>query len=868
MSNQNVFACLDAKVANGDIGQDTADDLKDRLNRAQKETGNSTQAQRKVLDDLEQEDAANKLKSATQSIKNSEIQQRVRSLVGMKRKSAKAKVLGFGNEDTVTPEQIANSFLDRDTLGDITGPNVSSESTRLRRLYHAQIGELLNEASPGVFGDLAVDVRNVVRSMMGERLEVDDPVAERAGKAFDELQEMMQGEMTRQGGRLPFTRNQGPSMQFDRNKLINLEDQNGFEEAKRQFIDDMKPLVDREKMAKSSGADFTDQDVEDVLDGTFNKILRPFDDVDSGGVHKITDINTQSALPRAIRFKDSDSFIAAVQKYGPARGSSNLEQSLYDMLVREINDNADDTAMLQVLGPEPVRGLETIEQELKRQDPQGSPNRFGAMRDMFNHFSGRSNVPDNQSMNENFVGFRSAVNAAKLGGAMITAIADLGFNGTTTAFTTGSAKRGTLGLLKRLVELQDPRQQRAATRLGLGNEHNTSRVSDMNRATHDENQTGRRIPGFMQRVQKAVIKGSLLERWTAHNRWAFQMELMQMLTETGDAGVSFSQLPNVTRRTFERYGLDADDWEVMKRADVRRTDEETGETFIHPNMIASVNRETANKMMRMLISEEQLAVPSPGLREQSGLTFGTQAGTIGGEITRTATMLKSFPVTVYHKHLGRTLDLLGNEGGGTALKYFSALTVSTVGLGMMSQQLDNLVAGRDPQPWNDADFIQSAIGRAGTFGLASDILSGQVADFGLASTLLGPAFDVTQEGLELGSNIAGIPSVMTQMGINATEGKSLFDDIDSSAGRDAAQFFEEINPLGSLWQTELLLDRVLHDNIQRLLDPEAEDSFKASKRFVEDEMNSEFFFGPGDLNLLEGEAEIRGPELKRALGEE
>jgi hypothetical protein len=124
------------------------------------------------------------------------------------------------------------------------------------------------------------------------------------------------------------------------------------------------------------------------------------------------------------------------------------------------------------------------------------------------------------------------------------------------------------------------------------------------------------------------------------------------------------------------------------------------------------------------------------------------------------------------------------------------------------------------------------------------VLFGSVSKFGLGSFLMGPAFSVTKEGYQFGESVV-------QSGIQTIrEGDSLTEALgDNNTGREFLDFVDQVNPFGSLWWSQLALDRAVQDNIQRAIDPDAERSFRSQETFAEDKQNTDFFLPPGSLEL-------------------
>jgi hypothetical protein len=80
--------------------------------------------------------------------------------------------------------------------------------------------------------------------------------------------------------------------------------------------------------------------------------------------------------------------------------------------------------------------------------------------------------------------------------------------------------------------------------------------------------------------------------------------------------------------------------------------------------------------------------------------------------------------------------------------------------------------------------------------------------------------------------------------LTADNAVKLYDEKNAHVGRDASRFIERYTPATNLWQSRLLAQRVVWNNLQRILDPDADESFRrqaaAPKRW-----GGEYYWAPG-----------------------
>src|SRR5918999_3155271 len=74
--------------------------------------------------------------------------------------------------------------------------------------------------------------------------------------------------------------------------------------------------------------------------------------------------------------------------------------------------------------------------------------------------------------------------------------------------------------------------------------------------------------------------------------------------------------------------------------------------------------------------------------------------------------------------------------------------------------------------------------------------------------------------------------------IQASKGK------DAHLGREVSRFAERYTPATNLWQSRLIMQRLVWNNLQRMLDPEAEESF-AKQAAAPEKWGSEYWWAPG-----------------------
>jgi hypothetical protein len=829
---QTLDKCIQLKADQGLVDQRTA-------NRIKREYNEARAAARDAFE------AGNEVRAREQN----RIAMRAKERLHKLHKQSSIKTLFQDAENRgLDLTRVGQSFFTYDKERRITQPSIESESELVRGEMHALGASFFTQARPNIAGNVpkAVSMRNVVRAMMGES--TDDEVAKEMAEGLKSMQEYAVREFNRNGGFLPYRENRGPAQKWDKQKLEALTRKHSTREgAKREFIDEIMPRLDREALIDvEDGLPMEDNRLQQMLGKMFDDIVDGKELDQGGAFSKMDSMSANRAQPRILTFKDADNWLAAQEKFGHA----DSENHIYDTLIQEMEDFSEDIATLRVLGPRPDAAVRQIKTEMGK---RGARQPFFASIDaLYDVTSGKINVPEKDQPAKIGHFFRSVTNAAALGGAFISALTDVPLASTAQAYATGRSRTGSIkSQIMRSASLFKPgseSEQRMAIRLGLTANGLTNRLQDMNRTMIDEMGMAKGITRLGDRINQSVMRLSLLERWTTTQRWSFQMEMLSEMTKQSRR--QWSELTDNMRRTFEARGIDEQDWNAIRADENKIVDPETGERFINPQQIGAASPtgpgapEAARKLQRTLVEEARFAVPVPGVKERATLTFGGRAGTFVGETARTTMMLKSFPVTLTAQQGKRVLEISRKQGYAPAVGYLSGLVAATAATGGLVQQFDLISQGKEPAPMDTFGFWQDAMLRAGSMGLIGDVLFGSVSKFGLGSFLMGPAFSVTKEGYQFGESVV-------QSGIQTIrEGDSLTEALgDNNTGREFLDFVDQVNPFGSLWWSQLALDRAVQDNIQRAIDPDAERSFRSQETFAEDKQNTDFFLPPGSLEL-------------------
>lgn len=712
----------------------------------------------------------------------------------------------LGREDV---KQAGLALLDSAIFqGGIEGANARYQSIRGR--LHAMIDEALAQFAPGLAGRARnqADLDDVVDQLFAGEFR-DGPAGELARSVHDVLEKSRQM-FNAAGGAIPKLERYGVPQAHDEHAIV----QAGYEEW-RDFI---WPLLDRRRMlSHSTGQPMADAELELALKDTFEAMRtsgwsRREASASRGGISTAN----RHQEHRFLHFRDGPAWRQYQERFGVG--------DAWSAVLGYIDTMARDIALMQRFGPNPAAGLQYAKEMVLREAGLSGDNlrmrqaksAVYDMESMFLILNGSVNAPAHARTALFFGTVRNLLVSSQLGSAMLSAVTDVNFGRMTAQFNGMSATR----LIGRHLSLLSPTNaadQRLAVRLGLIADEASQILSSQSRYLGEVQ--GNEIS---KRLATATMQLSGLSAWTQAGRWAFGMEFLGFLADNADR--SFAELPAPLQRSLTRHGL-AGMWDRIRAEEIT---EQRGGRFLHPSAFA--DEDLGLRVMSMIRSETEFAVPSVSLYGRARVGGREAAGTIAGELMRNVLMYKSFGITLAMTH-GRRAVL--QSGWRRKIGYGGGLIVSATVLGALSMQLKELAKGRDPRPMEGTEFWTAAMMQGGGFGIFGDFLLMDTNRFGAspAETVLGPVF-----GLGADIHRATIGNVR-----QAANGE------DAKAVEDMVGLAERYTPVGSsLWYSKTLTQRMIFDQIREVADPAgARERFRRQKSSARRNYGTDYFWEPG-----------------------
>lgn len=576
---------------------------------------------------------------------------------------------------------------------------------------------------------------------------------------------------------------------------------------------------------------------------------------------------TQRQDHRFLVFKDADSWLAYQREFG----GGDVAQVIFD----HINGMARDIAAMEILGPNPGAMVEWLKQVTRHEIGQmeaGNPSlasrgriqrligpaaaRMGKTADLdlslgryaehrldalWMDLRGRPRVVS--GLANRMDDFRNVAGAAVLGKTVFLAAA-------TDPFIAAGARRlaalPQTGLIADAMKALPRQNRRDLIRSGII-------WSDFMHVMQDEVRfmEAGGAPWSRWLLDRTVTLSGLSPLTDARRvveARAWQAHLAD------EAGKRFDQLDTRLRDAMRGFGVDAADWDIM-----RQSVDPNG--FVTPMEIARrggavsyldlknppspadaaaeikalAHRRAAEKLAEIQSSWNERAVPSGSPNARSLVVGQTERGTFTGELMWLFTQLKSFPLSftsLQIEALGRAAatDPSGRAWGGT--KYFAMMAIPMTLGAAVYLQISALLDGKDPEDITDPAFLAKASIIGGGFGVLGDFAQASDNRFGgsMLESLVGPG-----AGL-----ISDTAALTVGNAMQAARGE------DTKLGREAVKYLGRWTPvISSHWATRAAYRRVILDQLQHMVDPDADKSFKAQQSQMKRRTGQEYFWRPG-----------------------
>lgn len=703
---------------------------------------------------------------------------------------------------------------------------------------------------------------NVVRELHGEA--TGDELAAGFAQAVAKVMEDLRLRFNAAGGNIAKRKDWHMPQSHDKVALLKA--------GKETWIDFIHPLLDLKWMKHPlTGDDMPPAEARKMLGDVWDNLVSDgWHEREAAMAHRgVSAIANTRADPRSLIFANADAWMKYSERFGS--GDDALA-----ILVSHIRGMTKDIAAMEVLGPNPKAMLEYLKQFVIQQatlrragmaahfptvtEVTGRALRAGGgifardpvegyaksmiarAENMWNIYSGASSAPVNATLAAASQTIRNVNVATKLGGATVSALSDPFWQIAARKFAGLPATR----IIRDVVAQIGSAGEREARRAGV--------IAETYLHLHNEGAregaalSATKISAY---VADRVLSLSMLNAVTRYGNHAMSMGIQGHLADM--AGKAFADLDPRLQRMFRRWGLEATDWDAI-RLDAGGRPREVD--FLSP---ADIRRQIvdnggdpsiAERYLAMTLGEAQYATLTGSIRGQAIVYGSLRAGTAQRELWSMFMQFKSFAVNLAILQLERIAREFVANGFWRGAQYAGyALVAATVG-GALIEQLQQLRNGKDPRDMTTPEFWGSAAYRSGGLSIWGDLLYASENRFGggVASTIAGPSASTLNDILNLTYGSA-------KKAVLFTDNKER-----TNFGREATNFVKRYTPGASLWYVRTAWERVLMDNLQRMLDPEADASFRRKLQNARRDYKQEFWWKPGG-----GTTPQRLPSLGAAL---
>lgn len=679
--------------------------------------------------------------------------------------------------------------------------SVESRGKATRDYALSQIQEAFEAVDPRFFHLFEDEkgVRDLVFEIRGQ--DTGNVKAKKGAKAWADVTELLRRRFNDAGGDIGYLENWGIPQHHSMEKVGRA--------TREQWISDVIGKLDRKYYIKEDGQLMSDAEVTAFLGEAYNTIA-------TGGLNKLSDSGMRLSGARAnrgnasrqIHFKDADSYLEYQRQYG--------DRSLWEVMVGHLEGISKDIALVETYGPNPDHVFRSILDEVTAATATANPQRTGRVKrlansteNLYNFISGKTQPIANPHIAQWSDNIRNWLVASRLGSALLASFSDLG-----TMYLSAKVTNLPMNqLFRNQLEAMDPTNRTElarARRAGLAME---SLLGSVNRWAMDN-----MGPSKARWAATAVMRASGLTAWSDAHKRAYGVTMMGSLGEVVSRAADLRSLDDSDFRILKSKGITERDFSVWKLAD----QEDWGKgnnTMLTPESIMRipddavkhlgaperVKFEAMRKLLGAVAEEVDMAVITPGAREQMITGGGLQRGTWKGELTRSVFLFKSFPISVVMRHWSRAM---GMPSAGGRAAYIGTFIASTTILGALSQQLNDMASGRNPREMTGEDapkFWLGALLKGGGLGLYGDFLLSDHTRYGSGAlaSMLGPVAGLVDDVVKLGQ---GIP-------LNAVEGKP------EQTGGDLVKLGKGLIPGANLWYAKAALDHMIFNQLQEYFSP-------------------------------------------------
>lgn len=711
-------------------------------------------------------------------------------------------------------------------------PYMRAVRDKLEKIYDRQ-QSLSREAMIGIgdivekfrskAGGFKQDVENftdVVREAMGQHTGND--AARAYGEAIRETFDKLRKEYEDAGGVMGKIENYFPA-----HHEAELVGRVSFDEWKNFIM----PLLDRDRMIDlETGFPIDDIKLTQAMKSSYENIrtngLVDIQERAAEGLQTFGrggEINMRRTNSRFFHFKDADAFLEYNARFG--RGDAGL----FDTMLSHITSMTRDIAIMQNLGPKPTAIMKNIELELQGQGARVPA--IQAVKGMYDVLSGKNGYGGQVGPMYKFtMGWLNIKRSAYLGSAPISALSDTFFVSLASKMNGVPAIKTMGQYLKLLNPLDSTDREVARTLFYVAS---AAQGLSLQGARHADDVGRGGVTAWLAGVTNRI---SGLAAMTDAGRQAPMMIQGAMMARYAAEKTSWDNLEEGIKNAARMHGIGPSEWDILMRASPTTHPDMEGSAWLMPENVIALGGDTAREVGRKygdwMTALGNMAVNEPRLLTRAittGAVFGdAKQGSLLRLMSANVFFAKSFPITIILNH---TLPALRSASHGR-FGHLTSVAAGSIIMGALAIQVRQIVQGKeirkdmdDPKFWF-ASFLQG--GGAGLFG---DFLFQDYNRFSqsIGGTLAGPVVGTAQSLLKAG-DLYGL-----------AEGDWSLQEFGSDVFKVGSREIPGIN----LWYSRLAVERMMIDQVEKMIDPRYTDRMRRLERKNKKEFGQKYWWRPG-----------------------
>nr|BAR28939.1 putative internal virion protein [uncultured Mediterranean phage uvMED] len=479
----------------------------------------------------------------------------------------------------------------------------------------------------------------------------------------------------------------------------------------------------------------------------------------SYGARATKDVAKSSKFKRVLHFKTADDWF----DYNDIFGVGNLKESFFSGL----QTAGRNMGIMDTLGTKPSENFEKIRKAVAKRMIMEKRDQGSVSSKQFDKFlkvvDGSIYTVENFGVAKYSAIARALSSMAKLGGATVSAAADIGLYGSEMRYQGKSFLGGMFEAMSSLARIKNTKQKKdIAEMLGFIADNTIYDIAG-------RYQVGDNLSKGFTKAQRFFFKVNLLSWWTNTLKEGAMLGMANYFAK--QKNLSFDSLNPQLKNLFKVYNIDSTKWNIIRKTAMEKADD--GTEFINIGLLDQISDADVKKITGiddltareigiekdkfkasvsgMLLDRSIYAVIEPDARVRATMTQGQLAGTAAGEALRFFFQFKAFPLSIVQKVLGRELDYFkgGKDDIQRGIVGMGAIVVTSGLLGYLSMTIKDFLKGRSPRDPTKTKTVMAAFLQGGGLGIYGDVLFQETRSGGdILGQLAGPvpltAFDLVQ----------------------------------------------------------------------------------------------------------------------------